>query len=430
MEGLLFNEFSIHTEKIAINVGGITTNYSQLDQQIIAYAQNLLPKELVAICNQSPCEIVRHISAYVACLRSGACAMMLVENQPTQEIYDSFMPDTVFSVNACVSANFRSLDCKPALLLSTSGSTSTRKFVKLTKQNIIANCDAIINSLPIRHDDVTCLLLSPTYSYGLSIVNTHLRIGATIYVPTTNVLSRLLWKEINSARITSIGFVPSHLDVLSEQKFEFLIPKTLRYITVAGGRITEKGRQALERFRALGVETYVMYGQTEATARLTCLPDSEFSKRLGSVGKAIDGRLTIDENDEILYSGPNVFTGYASSRDDLSEAKSIDILRTGDLGKLIDGYLWVTGRLKRIAKINSTRVSLDELERQLETTTNAVKCISDDEWIYAFATVQIDPNRVSPFIRSKIRYIHVDSVPLLNNGKTDYSSLENRVKSL
>jgi long-subunit acyl-CoA synthetase (AMP-forming) len=341
---------------------------------------------------------------------------------------ERLQPDACIINDSIVLANERGSDCAPALLLTTSGSTSANKYVKLSYKNLQANCDAIRNSLPIGENDVACLLLSPSYSYGLSIVNTHLSAGACLYVPNDASLARSFWQNVNDVGVTSIGFVPSHLEALAGRDLKKFVPKSLRYITVAGGRVTTLGYDVLKQFRALGVKVYVMYGQTEATARLTCLPDEMFDEKYGSVGKSIDGMLSIDGG-EVIYEGENVFSGYATSRDDLFTCDRAKMLRTGDLGCIDgDGYVWITGRMKRIAKVNSQRISLDELEVDLEKYMNLpVKCVSDDDRIYAFTTqkaiVDMQQFCASDNIRKHIVFKLVDNFPLLTSGKVDYVAL-------
>lgn len=425
---LLLDDLHKHSSsRAAIITTARAVSFGEISSASDALAKNLTDGDLVAISNLGSSHVSSHVIAYLACLKSNACAMMLTEERCSQQIIDAFNPDVTISADQLSDRRTGFNDrCLPSLLLSTSGSTGSKKFVKLTKRNIEANCVDIIKSLPILQSDIACLLLSPTYSYGLSIVNTHLSCGASIYVPNVTHVSRAFWKEASDAKVTSIGFVPSHLEVLAGQRFETLIPSSLRYITVAGGRVNAIGRQVLERFRAAGVEVYVMYGQTEATARLTCLPDRDFAHHVGSVGKQIGGHLYVEDTGEIVYSGENVFAGYAETRSDLSNADSIKTLRTGDVGRIDDGYLWITGRLKRIAKINSTRVSLDELEQHLEIASSvAVRCVSNDENIYAFSTGTINASD-SP-LRTRIKCHLIDEIPLLSNGKTDYNLLERSI---
>jgi long-chain acyl-CoA synthetase len=423
MEVSLFNDFSIYGDKHAIIGRDFHVSYQRLEDAVRQRAHLFAPKSLIAIENRTCFDTFPHLITYFACLRANACAMMLPATINKAMIV-AFIPDVVVTGAGRVVHSPQSYNVAPTVMLSTSGTTSSGKFVKLSRQNIQSNCDAIKHSLPIQDTDVACLLLSPTYSYGLSVINTHLSTGAALYVPTARTIGRAFWQEVSNAQITSLAMVPSHLEVLNTQQFEKHLPSSLAYVTVAGGRVTDIGYDVLKRFRMMGIKTFVMYGQTEATARITCLPDRDFDHRIKSVGRAIAGTLEIDqETGEVLYTGPNVFGGYAESRGDLVEMSTNTTLRTGDLGRLEDGYLWITGRLKRMAKINSQRVSLDELEQQLEAhSSTVVKCVSDDVFIYAFSSGSVKTDVSS--LGTKIKLIHIDAIPLLPNGKTNYRLLE------
>lgn len=352
--------------------------------------------------------------------------MLLTDDTVPTNVTTAFAPDVVMKRDT-LTLRPPGESVVPAVLAQTSGTTGSSKFVMLTQSNLDANCRAIRLSLPVHQSDVACLVLSPVYSYGLSVVNTHLAQGATLYVPAAMFGSRTFWYEINAALVTSVALTPSHLDILSASaNFEDQLPATLRYVTVAGGRVTQRGHNALVRLKNKGVQVYVMYGQTEATARITCLNDADYLLCKNAVGQPVDGVLSIDPTThEIVYRGPNVFAGYATCRRDLCYTDPpTDVLHTGDLGYIDpdNGYLYVTGRLKRTAKINSVQVSLDELETLLETA-HSVKCVSDDEWIYVCSPAPPDLTNY-PTLAPRIKHVTVDVVPLLPNGKTDYVALE------
>ena len=423
----MFDDLSVYGDSVAIASQTNTTSYVALEALVRAKAKFVDKGKLVVIGNPGQQKLVEHVSAYLTCVRKCACAMMFPDTKPSQAIIESFQPDTIVLGNKWETTEKEFVPCICELLITTSGSTGTKKFVKLTKQNLEANARAILRNLPIVKADVACLLLTPTYSYGLSIVNTHVLVGATLYVASASFGSRLFWKEISGAGVTSIGLVPSHLEIIEQQRFEDFLPRTLRYVTVSGGRSTPANLRVMERLRAAGIKVFAMYGQTETTTRTTILQDGDFPTHKGSVGRKIDGELFVVEGTgEIAYRGPNVFVGYAENRSDLGHVEKIETLHTGDVGRIEDGYLWLTGRIKRIAKINSVRVSLDELEDQLEVLSHTpVKCVSDEKYVYAFSIAPIVTEGLP--LRSRIRSLIVDSIPCLQNGKTDYNLLETKI---
>jgi len=391
----------------ALTAGGRTYTYGELVTDVITKAEEVSKKTIFFCTDDKPYE---SIVTYLACLKAKVCVGIMPKGMDMASLDD-----------------FRALMMKarPALIISTSGSTGSKKFVKLTLANVMANCEAICKSLPIQQSDIAGLMLPISYSYGLSVINTHLFKHAHICVMTTPFGSKVFWKELTDKKITSLALVPSHLVALKLGFFEMSLPKVLRYITLAGGALDRGGLLKIEAVIQRGPAAYVMYGQTEATARITCLPSEMFKTKRGSVGKPIAGELSLDpETQEIIYDGPNVSMGYATTPQELYVWTERTRLRTGDIGRLdADGYLWITGRLKRIAKINSQRVSLDELERILSDRHDDViiKCVSDDKLVYCCSTEDIP--RPNDMLVGSIVMVKLEEFPMTSTGKTDYVKL-------
>lgn len=314
-------------------------------------------------------------------------------------------------------------------VICTSGTTGSEKHVKLSMQNCESNAEAIRKSLPILPDDVALVVLSPIYAYGISVITTHEHVWCPDVLNIT-FGTRAFWKGASDNNVTTLPILPGHLDVLANMQFEKQLPKTLRYVTIAGGKVNAEHLKVLKRFRSAGVRTFVMYGQSEATARITCLEADDDTKP-GCVGKPIheDGKITIDpETSEILYEGPNVFCGYATCAEDLLTCEPVKVLHTGDVGRIDErGNLWITGRLKRIAKINGKRTSLDELETLLSAECGTtILCVSDDVFVYCCSTHAVTlPSDLLPGSLKNI----VCKVLLKPSGKVDYESLLNYCSS-
>jgi acyl-CoA synthetase (AMP-forming)/AMP-acid ligase II len=190
-----------------------------------------------------------------------------------------------------------------------------------------------------------------------------------------------------------------------------------------------------------------MYGQTEATARMSILDPMYTSEKIGSIGKAIPGGEFkieyIDEKSdktslkagELVYSGPNVMMGYAENRFDLAKGdESNGILHTGDVATIDDeGFYFIVGRLKRFVKIAGKRINLDELENDLNRSFTGVACLGEDDSLKVF-TSNVDPSVMKIYICSKfnlnplnVRVHLVEDIPRLSNGKVDYKELENQI---
>jgi acyl-CoA synthetase (AMP-forming)/AMP-acid ligase II len=214
----------------------------------------------------------------------------------------------------------------------------------------------------------------------------------------------------------------------------------MRCMTQAGGRLEpEKTSRFLELSKTFGFLYFTMYGQTEATPRISYVPPDFATSKLGSVGLPIPGgSLSIERNSnteesgEVVYSGPNVCLGYASSARELGLPDEFSgVLKTGDLGYLDeDGFLFITGRANRDIKVSGKRVNLDALERPLSELGGEHAVLGVDERVLV-VSVGVDERDVRRTIQSssslhpsKISIVIVPGLPRLSSGKVDYQSLK------
>ncbi len=223
-----------------------------------------------------------------------------------------------------------------ALLVSTSGSTGSPKLVRLSRENLESNAGAIAEYLRLTPADRAATTLPMHYCYGLSVINSHLVAGASIVLTGRSVTEAAFWDEARANQITSFAGVPYTFELLEKGGFSDRMPDSIRYLTQAGGRLAP---EAVRRFARLGerrgFEFFVMYGQTEATARMSYVPAELAEHAAGSIGRPIPaGRLRIDaepgaEIGELVYEGPNVMLGYAESPADFALGRTVHELRTG-----------------------------------------------------------------------------------------------------
>ena len=322
-----------------------------------------------------------------------------------------------------------------ALLLTTSGSTGNPKLVRLSRASVLANATAIGESLGITPDDVAPTTLPLFYTYGLSVLNSHLVRGATVVLERGGLLQRGFWTVVAEHGVTSLAAVPYQYEMLRRLRFDPARYPTLRTLTQAGGRLRpELVEDFAGRMTAVGGRLFVMYGQTEATARMAVLPPERIADRLGSAGRAIPGGAFSIAAGEVVYTGPNVMMGYAESAADLARGDDLGgVLRTGDLGHLDDeGFLFLTGRLKRIGKVFGVRVNLDDVERTL-AGHGPVAAVAGDDKLHVFVEgADADATRsvrgeLAGFLDTHFSGLDVrgiDALPLLPTGKIDYRSLE------
>lgn len=330
-----------------------------------------------------------------------------------------------------------------AILLSTSGTTGSSKFVRLSSRNVDENAAQIIAALGITRADIGAAHLPLHYSYGLSVITSHLREGAGVHLLEGSITTPEFWDAIRRSGATHFPGVPFHYDFLARADLAKMLPPSLRTFTQAGGALAPRlQRRMHEKLSEVGGSLFVMYGQTEAAPRMTTLPADRLLEKLGSVGKALAaGRLVIVDDDgqplptgqvgRVVYEGPNVMMGYAVKRSDLALGdEMMGRLNTGDLGRLDeDGYLTITGRANRFAKLYGLRVGLDEVETRFGGA-GEVAAVDGGDKILLFTT---RPDQVSSLVADvaaeyklmSANFVvrRVDEMPRKANGKVDYQSL-------
>lgn len=325
-----------------------------------------------------------------------------------------------------------------AVLLGTSGSTGLPKFVRLSRKALFHNATAISGRLPIRETDVAITSLPYSYSYGLSIVNTHFIRGARIVASESSLTSKDFWSQVKRFDVTSLGGVPTSYRTLQQLRWKPTNYPSLRYMTQAGGRLTDDERRYfLDLLGSCGIDFFVMYGQTEATARITIAPPKLLHEKIGAAGRALEGgELSIKDPDslgcgEVVYRGPNVMMGYATEKSDLSDGDLLNgELLTGDIGSLEDGVLILHGRAKRIVKIFGKRFSLDEIENWLAQFGTCVVVAQDDAVAVAVGSSTVPENFQKNLAAhlgvhsAGVRVLAVPALPQLPNGKTDYQEVQ------
>ena len=335
-----------------------------------------------------------------------------------------------------------------ALLMTTSGSTGSPKLVRQSYENLRANTESIVEYLHIDGAERAVTNLPLHYVYGLSILNTHLAVGASIVVTECTLFDRAFWTLMRKQNVTSFAGVPYTYEMLKRLRFFRMDLPALHTLTQAGGKLDpEIHREFAEYAAAQGKSFVVMYGAAEATARMGYLPAQDAVRKTGAMGLAIPGgRFELcddagavitaeDRIGELIYYGANVTLGYAECGADLALG---DVrggrYATGDLASRdADGYYTIVGRKRRFLKLFGKRTNLQEAEHLLRRRFGDIEvaCAGVDDHLYVFVTQEEIVPEVVPFLSGKLGVHHsaftakcIDVIPKNPSGKTVYRALE------
>lgn len=364
---------------------------------------------------------VFQITAYLAILKSGNICVPLnpvIENENLNQILNETNVSYAFISKRYkekyISYNFTILDddfiksaeldaLAPALTASsefedqrlaeiifTSGSTGEQKGVLISHKNIIANTRSITEFLRLTTEDTVEVVLPFYYCYGLSLLHTHLKVGGSIVMNNNFIFIGSVLNDINKYKCTGFAGVPSHYQILLRKTRDFKTTRfpSLRYVTQAGGKLHVTFiNEFVDAFPE--IDFFVMYGQTEATARLSYLPPEKLKEKNGSIGKGIPGVIlrVIDENGdnvapgqtgEIIAQGDNIMQGYLNDPEDSAKALKNGWLYTGDLAQVDeDGYIFIQSRKKEIIKVGGVRISPQEIEEVIVCYPGVIGCSID-----------------------------------------------------
>ena len=466
MNTSLFNLF--HNGIAVITDGGSVVSYAELRRMTDEWAAKVPPRSLVFLLVGNNLD---SLVAYVACLNHGIVPLMLdakIDEQLLQRFIELYRPDFIWrpcSEGYVLEEGQRTEDKgqrvlfdELALLLTTSGSTGSPKLVRQSYANIRANTQSIVEYLKLDSTERPITTLPMNYTYGLSIINSHLAVGATILLTEKSIMQREFWNFFTEQGATSFGGVPYTYEMLDKLMFFRRKLPSLRTMTQAGGKILPALHQKFAEYaQREGKNFVVMYGQCEATARMSYLPPERALDKVGSMGIAIPGgKFTIidvdgkeimepDVTGELVYDGANVTLGYAECAEDLAKGdERHGRLVTGDMAKCdMDGFYYIVGRKKRFLKIFGNRVNLDETERLIKGAFPGIDCacggVDDKMKIYVVdcsiarlkdSSIDNILDAIRDFVAEKthlnfaaFEIVPVVSIPKNASGKTLYSEL-------
>ena len=458
-----FADIEKYGNSVALQSVDETVTYSNMVREADKIASYLPSRSLVMVLCRND---VTAIFGYVGFLRNGIVPIMVnhgVDSELLQNLYNSYRPNAVYApvelwtegeslysfknytlYRTKYSEQYPMPD-ELGLLLTTSGSTGSPKLVRQTYKNIKANTESIIEYLKIDESERAITTLPINYTYGLSIVQTHLAAGARIFCTEKTFFDRDIWEIFNEYGITSFGAVPYTFEMLKRLRFLKMELPHLRYVTQAGGKLNrELQLEYAQALRNQGKKFIVMYGATEATARMAYLPAEVAVEKAGSMGIPIPGGrfeiIDVDEkvisvpevSGELVYYGDNVTLGYAEKVEDLNlPDERHGRLVTGDIAKVdADGYYYIVGRKSRFLKMFGNRVNLMEVEKLLMDKGWETACTGEDNKMDIYTTAQ-DTEEIHHFVSQKlklhassIRVVHIEEIPHNESGKVLYSKLK------
>lgn len=431
---------------------GARLTYEELADAVDEQAARLgtIPQLTIVEADNS----IRCVVAYLACLQAGHPVILAEPGSTASDprIADLYGVATVF--RSCGDdARFETLRPPAAelhpdlcILLSTSGTTGSPKLVRLSRSNIESSAAGIASYLGLTSNDVAITSLPLFYSFGMSVLNSHLYAGAAVVLTNKSVADLEFWHYFRVENVTSLHGVPFTFDLLERIGFRSHHYPALRFLAQAGGRLpVERVHLYAEWARASHRQMFVMYGQTEASPRMAFVPPDILLDNLGAIGVAVPGGhfellgddgTTVSACDvpgELVYRGLNVMMGYAESRSDLANGYQVAELRTGDLACRKDnGCYYIVGRKSRFSKIVGLRISLDEIERWL-SANGAQGIVSGDDRVIVVAVSDIESGTSSDLKQrllqrfalpaSALAVLELDKLPTLASGKFDYRTV-------
>ena len=432
-----------------VTAGGGVVTYAQLSEIAGKFARRLGPgRKLVAL---EAVASVEGVAALVGAWSAGhAVALLPAGDAAAMERFRrDFAPEAVYARAggrwrlALDGRGAAALHPDLALLLVTSGSTGHGKAVRLSRAAVAANAASIGAALALRAEDRAALVLPLQYSFGLSVLTSHMAAGASVWLAEGGILADGFLSRAGAAGVTNIQTVPMGYDLLEKAGFFGADLPALRFLAVAGGALSPAvQRRFAAAMAARGGTFHAMYGQTEATARIACLPAGMAVERAGCIGFAVPGgALSLRDEagaevagageGELYYAGPNVMMGYATVRSDLARGAEVAALATGDIARReADGLYRIVGRKRRMSKIAGVRIGHDAVEAGLAARGIAAAVFGGDDGLrVAFEGPGDAPEvagiaaEIAGVMRRSVDAFAVAALPRLPSGKVDYQTL-------
>lgn len=448
---LIQGEEKIDYQSLQVEVNGLKKLYSE---RRLAFL----------VCTNT----IASVEAYLSCLQAKIPVVLINQHMDSAQLrvlvelyrpYYFWMPDDylelvpsehhrdyTFALLEKNKGENASMHEELSVMLTTSGSTGSPKLVRQSMKNVCANTISIIEYLEITEKDRAITTLPMHYTYGLSVLQTHIAAGASVILTDVAVINPQFWKLVEEKGATTFAGVPYTYEMLKKIRFWKRNLSSLRYLTQAGGRLGKDLHfEMADRCDEKGIQFIVMYGQTEATARMSYVPAERAKDKAGTIGLAIPGGKfwledanggkidTAYTTGELIYQGENVTMGYAEKPEDLELGyMQGNILHTGDMAQIDeDGFYFVVGRKKRFLKLFGNRVNMDETESILRR--EGIECAvgGKDDAMKVFVLSEDDAVKASEYLKTHTAIppfgfstAVIEEIPRNDAGKILYSKLE------
>ena len=466
----MFFDFKKNAENIAVETEqGLKMSYAEIEKASMYVTASMEARKLTfCLCENTIGSFVGYIGLMNAnmptVLLDGSKDMeivvSLIEHYEPQYVWMPInrygelhmgVPVREYMDYMLVELGKQSFEIHPDVLLcmTTSGTTGSPKLVKLTEKNLMSNAEAIAEYLKITDNERAITSLPMYYSFGMSVINSHLIKGATLLLTDKAVIQREFLTFLKEGKATSIAGVPYTYEMLRRLRFMRMDFPELKTMIQAGGKLNANiAREYIEDAQQKGKEFIVMYGQTEAAPRMSYLPFEKGLEKYASIGIAIPGgKLSVrDVNDqeittpdvdgELIYEGPNVCMGYAECIADLAIGdENHGVLHTGDVARFdSDGFFYITGRMKRFVKVWGNRCNLDATEQLVKAITTSCACVGVDDKITIFVTKEGLDSQIKDYLVDKtglntraFEVKVIETIPTLPSGKLDYQLMQTMI---
>lgn len=434
----LIDHLHRYGDNVAILTESRQVTYAELADRVDAVARDLGPHRRLVLLETG--NDITTVVRYLGALAGAHVVLPVPAGRDHSAVISAYQPDVVIDATGTHvrSAGAHVLHDDLALLMSTSGSTGSPKLVRLSHTNLTANAAAIAEYLGILETDRAATTLPMSYCYGLSVIHSHLLVGAALILTDHSVADPEFWDLFRRHRGTTFAGVPYTFELLENLGFASMELPHLRYLTQAGGRMPA---DRVQKFAALGDrqgwQLFVMYGATEATARMAYLPPDLAYEHPTAIGRPIPGgTFSIEPVDgwpddgagELVYRGDNVMMGYADGPRDLALGATVDALHTGDIARLgSEGLYEIVGRRSRFVKLYGLRIDLAQVENTLRDKGVRALCTDGGEHLAVVACGEHHPRDLQRLAADSagippgaVNAVCVPDLPMLPSGKPDY----------